>query len=116
MVLNGHFRAIAAVKCLSVTPKLMEPQYFFLPKLRWRILCAAMNPIEAIRKNVFAMNQAEFAAEVGVVQSTVHRWDRGTPLSSEHMASIRDAAKRRGYAWSDSWFFEPVAEKPPEVA
>lgn len=65
-----------------------------------------MTPIEHIRKSVFRLTQREFAEVVGVAQPTVSRWERGVPIASGEMSSIRSEAFARGIAWDDKWFFE----------
>jgi transcriptional regulator with XRE-family HTH domain len=70
-----------------------------------------MNALKHIRKNVFAITQAEFAAVAGVTQATVSRWENGVAPSLEDMQAIRTAAAERGIAWNDAVFFEtPAAE------
>ena len=71
-----------------------------------------MGPIAHIRKQVFAVNQAEFAVIAGAAQSTVCRWERGELQPDRgHMGCIRAEALRRGMAWDDQWFWElPVAQ------
>lgn len=66
-----------------------------------------MNPIEHIRKQIFAVSQAEFAAIAGTTQASVSRWECGLlePSHSE-MARIRSAAIERGIPWADDLFFE----------
>jgi len=68
-----------------------------------------MTAIRHIRKTVFGVNQAEFAAIAGVAQATVSRWENGVSLSLDEMKAIRDAAKERGIEWHDRWFFEAPA-------
>lgn len=71
-----------------------------------------MPPFLAIRTQVFDMSQKEFADLLGVAQGTVSRWER--PIDNEmvllpdyaDLMKIRDAAKRRGLQWHDSWFWE----------
>jgi DNA-binding transcriptional regulator YiaG len=55
-----------------------------------------MNAITHIRKNKFRMTQAEFAAVLGVHQSTVCRWEKGRlhPSVPEIQAAIRVAQER----------------------
>jgi transcriptional regulator with XRE-family HTH domain len=77
-----------------------------------------MNALSHIRKRVFQLNQIEFAAAIGVAQSTVSRWENGIAPSLDDMQAIRAAARVRGIDWDDRWFFDvPVAgadgEKQP---
>lgn len=66
-----------------------------------------MNQIVHIRKNVFAVSQAEFAQIAGTTQSSVSRWERGElEPSRAEMTLIREAAVARGLDWDDRWFFE----------
>ncbi|NLS03586.1 helix-turn-helix transcriptional regulator [Rhizobium sp. P32RR-XVIII] len=70
-----------------------------------------MNALKHIRKNVFAVTQAEFAAVAGVTQATVSRWENGVAPSLEEMQAIRSAAAERAIDWSDALFFDvPAAE------
>jgi transcriptional regulator with XRE-family HTH domain len=75
-----------------------------------------MIAIRHIRKNIFQLSQAEFAAIAGVVQATVSRWENGVPLSLDEMKTIREAAMSRGIDWNDSWFFESPAEISGDAA
>lgn len=65
-----------------------------------------MTAIRHIRKMIFNVNQAEFAAIAGVAQATVSRWENGVSLSLDEMKAIREAAMQRGLNWDDRWFFE----------
>ncbi|HEU4682969.1 MAG TPA: hypothetical protein VFS39_00520 [Nitrospira sp.] len=65
-----------------------------------------MSPMQNIRVNIFKKRQAEFAALIGVNQSTVSRWDNGVEPDRADLAAIRDAASREGIEWKDEWFFE----------
>lgn len=78
-----------------------------------RIISGRMTAIRHIRKSIFGMNQAEFAAIAGVVQATVSRWENGVSLSLDDMKAIREAAKARGIDWNDEWFFEEPASGAP---
>lgn len=71
-----------------------------------------MTAIRHIRKTVFNLNQAEFAALAGVAQATVSRWENGVSLSLDEMRAIRDAAIARGIEWEDRWFFETPTATP----
>jgi transcriptional regulator with XRE-family HTH domain len=64
-----------------------------------------MNAIQYIRKDVFRLNQTDFAREINVAQSTVSRWESGAVPDLKGMAAIRDAAIKRGIDWRDDWFF-----------
>lgn len=80
-----------------------------------------MLPITHIRKKIFDVNQATFGAIAGTTQASVSRWDNGLLQPSQgEMSRIRAAARERGLAWDDSWFFEvpPAAEhtRPTEAA
>jgi transcriptional regulator with XRE-family HTH domain len=67
-----------------------------------------MNIFKIIRTQVFkTASQAEFAALVGVSQSTVSRWEADTGPSLAEMHKVRNAAHRKGIRWNDKWFFEP---------
>ncbi|WDR03653.1 helix-turn-helix domain-containing protein [Devosia algicola] len=70
-----------------------------------------MNAIRHIRKNIFKLTQADFAALARVQQSSVSRWEAGGSPTLAEMQAIRDAAKERGIAWDDAWFFETPAEQ-----
>lgn len=67
---------------------------------------ARMNEIRHIRKALFDVSQTDFAAILGVAQSTVSRWERGVAPSLEEMRAIRRAAFEREIAWNDSYFFQ----------
>ncbi|MCX8282452.1 helix-turn-helix transcriptional regulator [Phyllobacterium sp. 0TCS1.6C] len=66
-----------------------------------------MNTLKHIRKNIFKMTQAEFAAIAGVGQPSVSRWEKGVAPSLDEMQAIRVAAAERKIKWNDAWFFEP---------
>lgn len=77
--------------------------------MRLRILSAPMNAIRRIRKTIFQVNQAEFAAIAGVTQATVSRWEddnNNAEPSRGEMDAIRRAAADRAIEWDDMWFFE----------
>lgn len=75
-----------------------------------------MNSIKHIRKTVFRLNQADFAALAGVTQATVSRWESGgTPTLSE-LHAIREAAAERKIRWQDKWFFEAPLSHPEQAA
>jgi len=79
--------------------------------IRLRIICAFMNALKNIRKNIFRVTQAEFAVVAGVTQATVSRWENGVAPSLEEMQAIRSAASEREIHWTDALFFEaPVIE------
>lgn len=65
-----------------------------------------MNALKHIRKNLFSVTQADFAAAVGVTQATVSRWESGVSPSLDDMRSIRQAAEERNIDWDDRFFFE----------
>jgi predicted transcriptional regulator len=71
------------------------------------------NPIKSIRKNLFAISQAEFGNIAGVNQSTVARWESGqiSPTLYE-IARIRGEAILRGLRWDDSVLFTPDTSLP----
>jgi len=73
-----------------------------------------MSPIKHIRKTVFRLSQAEFAAVAGVTQATISRWEKGGSPTLDEMQRIRAAAAARRIKWSDKLFFE--APKPGERA
>lgn len=65
-----------------------------------------MNAIKHIRKNVFEMTQAQFAEAVGVMQSTVSRWENGVEPDRADLVAIRSVAMDRGFPdWSDDLLF-----------
>jgi len=80
-----------------------------------------MNPIAVIRKHVFGLPQAEFAACIGRSQPTVSRWESGElkPDISD-LASIRELARTQRLDWRDSWFFgekmPPANDQPKKRA
>lgn len=65
-----------------------------------------MSPIRNIRLNVFHATQAEFAQLVGVMQSTVSRWENGVEPDRADLAAIRAAALEKGIEWKDEWLFD----------
>lgn len=66
-----------------------------------------MHPMEHIRKNVLGLTQGALAALAGVTQATVSRWEAGElEPSRDALDRIRTAARIRGLAWDDRWFFE----------
>jgi transcriptional regulator with XRE-family HTH domain len=69
-----------------------------------------MSAIRRIRREVFNVTQAEFAALAGVTQASVSRWETGTAPSLDDMQAIRMAAAARGIDWNDAWFFEAPAQ------
>lgn len=67
-----------------------------------------MNVIRRIRKEVFGLSQATFAAIVGVSQGTVSKWENGELAPNrDELTRIRNEARRRDIEWDDRWFFEP---------
>ncbi len=77
-----------------------------LQTIRLRIICVAMSAIRYIRREVFKVTQAEFAALAGVTQASVSRWEAGVAPSLDEMQAIRRAAADRSIDWNDAWFFE----------
>lgn len=75
-----------------------------------------MSAIRHIRKSVFRLSQAEFAAIAGVTQATVSRWEKGGSPTLEEMQRIRAAAAERRIRWSDKLFFEPAPSPKQEGA
>lgn len=71
-----------------------------------------MNAIRHIRKNVFRINQAEFASLAGVTQATVSRWEAEGHVgpSLDELRRIRAAAVTRKLDWNDHWLFAAPAE------
>lgn len=69
-----------------------------------------MTRFQHIRKNVFCMTQAEFADLLGIRQGAVSMLESRDALPERHQRTIREAAKRRGIEWNDTWFFEPPAD------
>jgi transcriptional regulator with XRE-family HTH domain len=66
-----------------------------------------MNPIRALRINIFGLSQQGMAAVAGVDQATVSRWESGRWFPpSNRCFRIRAAALERGLPWDDRWFFE----------
>lgn len=59
-----------------------------------------------IRKDRFRLSQSAFAELTGVAQSTVSRWENGTPPSLDDLALIRTAARKLEIEWDDAWFFD----------
>lgn len=63
-----------------------------------------------IRRVVFQLTQAEFAAIAGVGQVQVSRWEKGDRKPTiAAIARIRAEARRRGLDWNDAWVFEEIA-------
>lgn len=81
------------------------------------ILCAnvfyaRMTPLEHIRRNIFKENQTTFGEIAGTTQPSVCRWEKGEQKPDlAEMERIRTAARKRGLAWDDRWFFELPAEQ-----
>ena len=72
-----------------------------------------LRPIERIRRDVFDMKQAAFAAIAGATQGTVSRWETGEcGPDLTHLHRIRNAAFARGLLWDDSLFFDASAPLP----
>lgn len=75
-----------------------------------------MNQMRHIRKNVFRLKQADFAALAGVTQATVSRWESGEwEPTREQLALIRCEAVKIGIAWDDALFFELPSPLPRSV-
>lgn len=76
---------------------------------------SSMNAVEHIRKRVFKLKQAPFAAVAGVSQPTVSRWEEdqlpGSQPTRAEMDRIRSAALERGLDWDDSWFFQTFPDE-----
>jgi DNA-binding transcriptional regulator YiaG len=70
-----------------------------------------MSTIRHIRKHVFQMNQADFAARIGVMQSTVSRWENGTEPDRADLMNIRAAAASAGLPWDDAWLFDTPSKE-----
>ena len=67
-----------------------------------------MSTMRHIRKSVFKLNQVDFAAAIGVQQSTVSRWENGAEPDRADLDAIRKAAAQRNIKWKDDWFFTPT--------
>lgn len=66
-----------------------------------------MTPIEYIRTKIFDETQTGFGEIAGTTQPSVCRWEKGEQNPDlEEMERIRTAARTRGIAWDDRWFFE----------
>lgn len=65
-----------------------------------------MKPIRHIRKNVFGVNQTEFADMLGTTQAAVSRMERGAEITDKRMMMIRELAKERRLKLKDTMFFE----------
>lgn len=66
-----------------------------------------MNAMKHIRTDVLSLTQAEMAAIAKASQATVSRWETGElEPTRDHLAAIRDEAKRRRLKWNDALFFE----------
>ena len=69
-----------------------------------------MNAMLHIRKQVLCLTQAEMAAVAKASQATVSRWENGElEPTRDHLAAIREEAKRRRIKWSDALFFKDRA-------
>ena len=79
--------------------------------MRMRIYSSPMTPLQHIRKKVFHLAQAEFAAVLQVNQSTISRWERGeSEPSRQEMLAIRSLAESQGIEWDDQWFWQVPEE------
>jgi DNA-binding transcriptional regulator YiaG len=77
------------------------------------------NALTHIRGNLFQMTQVQFAAVLGVDQSTVSRWEQGKlDPGLKDLRKIRALArnkkraeewKKRGIEWSDGFLFGEAA-------
>lgn len=70
-----------------------------------------MSAIRHIRREIFKVTQAEFAALAGVTQASVSRWEAGGAPTLDEMQAIRKAAADREIDWNDAWFFEAPAQE-----
>ncbi|NGO50470.1 helix-turn-helix domain-containing protein [Mesorhizobium camelthorni] len=75
-----------------------------------------MSAIRFIRREIFQVTQAEFAALAGVTQASVSRWEAGGAPSLDEMQAIRKAASDRAIEWNDTWFFDAPVAVPSEAA
>ena len=72
-----------------------------------------MSQMKHIRENLFGMTQAQFAEAVGVHQSSVTRWDRGSMPRVEHLAKIIDAAARHSVSLDMAELIEKINAGEP---
>jgi DNA-binding transcriptional regulator YiaG len=74
-----------------------------------------MQPIEHIRKVIFDLSQVAFGEIAGTTQASVSRWESGDQQPGlDEMTRIRAAARERGIAWDDLWFFEIPVREPAQ--
>lgn len=66
--------------------------------------------IKHIRKSVFQMSQADFAALIGRTQPTVSRWEKGVSPTLDDIRAIKQAAKNNRIRLSEKLFFETPKE------
>jgi hypothetical protein len=73
------------------------------------------NPVVYIRRDLFGCaSQDYFAILLGTTQATVSRWERWRRVPGHRQEQVRAAARERGLAWDDRFFFEvPSAAAAP---
>jgi DNA-binding XRE family transcriptional regulator len=76
-----------------------------------------MTPCLFIRTRVFGIaKQEDFGVLVGLSQPSVSAIEKGTRVMTKSvMDRIRVAAKGRGLAWNDTWFFEVPPEGSSQI-
>lgn len=101
----------------------MRPRIFPLCCNAYAYIYEDMRRIEAIRRKVLKVTQAEMADIAGVKQATISRWEEGkfTPSLSYIMAikaAVADRAEAAGFAspWKDEWLVELNSGDPDAVA
>lgn len=97
-----HFRGavVDLVKAQLALPNAWRPPCRFSAQ-------TYSDPVAYMRRAIFKISQAEFAAISGVTQATVSRWENGegVPHLTE-LDRIRTAARERALAWNDDWLFK----------
>ena len=72
-----------------------------------------MSPLRSLRQRL-KMTQTALAAELGVDESTIGRWETG--VRRPDLGALRPALQRlcvaRGLAWNDRFLFEPAELAP----